>query len=246
MWNRADLKAKGKEAFKRNYWLSVLVALILSVITGISSSSSSSGASNGASQATGNGNSLQAALEQMGGVEAFALVAVILGILATLALLFIVLDILVFNPLQVGCKNFFLKNSDANADLNTLGAGFKPRWGNVVVTTLLRDIFLALWFCLFIIPGIVKCYSYRLVPYILAENPDMKPTEVITLSRQMMNGQKMNAFILDLSFIGWVLLECITCGIAGVFYVRPYINATDAELYKAIKAGYAQQGNTVA
>ena len=98
-------------------------------------------------------------------------------------------------------------------------------------------VYLILWSLLFAIPGIIKGYAYRLVPFILADNPDMDPDDAITFSREMMNGQKFDAFVLDLSFILWWLLSGITFNIAGILYVFPYIYATDAELYLAIKNG---------
>lgn len=94
---------------------------------------------------------------------------------------------------------------------------------------------MCLWTLLFIIPGLIKSYSYRMVPYILSDNEDMSATEAITKSREIMNGNKWRAFVLDLSFIGWVFLSCITLGLVGIFYVAPYISATEAELYEAIK-----------
>ena len=75
-----------------------------------------------------------------------------------------------------------------------------------------------------------------MVPYILAEHPEMESREVIALSREMMNGEKMNAFVLDFSFIPWLLLSSLTFGIAGIFFVEPYIRATDTELF-AVLAG---------
>ena len=74
-----------------------------------------------------------------------------------------------------------------------------------------------------------------MVPYIIADNPDMSATDVIKFSREMMNGNKWRAFVLDLSFIGWYILSGLTLGILSVFYVNPYIYATDAELYMALK-----------
>ena len=91
---------------------------------------------------------------------------------------------------------------------------------------------------LFIIPGIVKAYAYRMVPYILKEHPELSGTQAITLSRRMMKGNKGDAFVLDLSFIGWILLSALTFGILHLFYVGPYIQATDAELYKVVRADY--------
>ena len=99
----------------------------------------------------------------------------------------------------------------------------------------LQNLFLGLWTLLFIIPGIVKAYSYRMVPYILADNPEMSSTDIITKSREMMNGHKWDAFVLDLSFLGWLILTALTGGILGIFYVYPYIFETNAELYLALK-----------
>ena len=99
------------------------------------------------------------------------------------------------------------------------------------------QVYLFLWSLLFAIPGIIKSYSYRLVPYILADNPDMNSDDAITLSREMMNGQKFEVFVLDLSFFLWWILSSITFNIVGILYVFPYIYATDVELYLAIKNG---------
>ena len=99
------------------------------------------------------------------------------------------------------------------------------------------QVYLFLWSLLFAIPGIIKSYSYRLVPYILADNPEMNSDDAITLSREMMNGQKFEVFVLDLSFFLWWILSSITFNIVGILYVFPYIYATDAELYLAIKNG---------
>ena len=104
------------------------------------------------------------------------------------------------------------------------------------------DVYIALWSLLLVVPGIIKSYEYRMVPYILAENPGMDSKQVFEISKRMMNGQKMETFILDLSFIGWALVAGITCGIAGVFYVAPYVNATNTELYAFNKVQAYNEG----
>lgn len=85
-------------------------------------------------------------------------------------------------------------------------------------------------------------YCYLMVPYILAENPDMKAREALRLSREMMDGQKWNAFVLGLSFIGWQLLGTLLCGI-GTFFVQPYVDATFAELYAVLRGPYSGRLN---
>ena len=156
------------------------------------------------------------------------------GTLLLIGVVAAALRILVFNPIEVGCRGFFNSNTKAPAALDEMKVGFHP-YGRTVGTMFLRDLFVCLWSMLFVIPGIIKAYSYRMVPYILAENPEIKGKEAIDLSRRMMDGQKWNAFVLDLSFIGWDLLSCLTLGLLGLFYVNPYKYCTGAELYQALK-----------
>ena len=95
---------------------------------------------------------------------------------------------------------------------------------------------------LFIIPGIVKSYEYMMIPYLLAEHPEMTRQEAFAESKQMMDGNKWDAFVLDLSFIGWFILEKISFGLAGLFFVRPYYETVFAELYEANKQKAYREG----
>lgn len=117
-----------------------------------------------------------------------------------------------------------------------LGRLFDPfhDFGRVWVTNFCIGLFTFLWSLLFFIPGIVKSYSYSMAPYIIAENPDVSATEAITMSRRMMDGHKWELFVLDLSFIGWWLLCCITFGLASI-YVAPYMAVTRVNFYDSIK-----------
>lgn len=99
----------------------------------------------------------------------------------------------------------------------------------------LMNLYTALWSVLFIIPGIVKSYEYRMIPYLLAEKPEMDKTEAFKTSKSMMDGNKWNAFVLDLSFILWDILGIITLGLVEVFWVGPYKLLTGAALYDALK-----------
>ena len=82
----------------------------------------------------------------------------------------------------------------------------------------------------------------RQVPYILSENPHMDRKRALELSQQMMDGHKMEAFVLELSFLGWFLLSALTCGLVGIFYVNPYLDATFAEFYVAIRTESSGKG----
>lgn len=245
MWTRRELKERAKAAFKANYWRCVLVAFILALLIG--GGAGSSVRKNETADLTTEQQKAMAILaedENLGrlveGMEKLSALpsSKIKISLGGLGLVGFLLSILVFNPLIVGCYRFFLQNSRGPAELNELGAGFRGDWGNVVLVMFLKNLFLALWTLLLIIPGIVKTYAYRMVPYILKEHPELSGTQAITLSRRMMKGHKGDAFVLDLSFIGWMLLSALTFGILHLFYVGPYMQATDAELYEAVKADY--------
>lgn len=80
-----------------------------------------------------------------------------------------------------------------------------------------------------------------LVPYIIAENPDMKANEAITLSRKMMKGYKWRAFLYGLSFIGWTVIGMATLGVVGVLFVNPYKAAFYAEFYANVRAVYLEK-----
>ena len=91
------------------------------------------------------------------------------------------------------------------------------------------------WFLMLFIPGIIKTYAFRMTPYILAEDPDIKFEELLQISEDMMRGQKWKAFLLDVSFLGWRVLTILSLGLLGIFYTGPYIGAVNAELYAVLK-----------
>lgn len=166
---------------------------------------------------------------------------VILCISSVLALAF---TIFVADPLIVGGKRYFLKaRKGSKTKIGIIVDVFKDgNLLNVAITMLLRNIYNALWY-LTIIGGVIKTYEYRMIPYILAENPKIRRKEAFKLSKQMMKGNKWKTFILDMSFFGWNLLSVLTSGLLSILYVNPYNAATIAELYivlrkQAIKEKY--------
>ena len=149
----------------------------------------------------------------------------------------ILLDVFIFNPLEVGCKKYYLRNLNEPAQVGNIGYAFDNNYKNIIKTMFFRDLFTVLWTLLFIIPGIVKSYEYQMIPYLLADNPQMTKEQAFEESKRMMQGQKWKAFVLDLSFIGWNILSALTLGILGIFYVQPYMDATHAALYEALRYG---------
>ncbi len=158
-----------------------------------------------------------------------------LSIGAVIALAF---TILVADPLIVGGKKYFINaQEEKNAKLKNLGEIFqKEHWLNIVIIMFLRNLYNALWY-LTIVGGIIKTYEYRMIPYLLAENPNIKRKEAFKLSKQMMKGNKWKSFVLDISFFGWYFLSVLTFGLLSILYVNPYNAATNAELYVELKQG---------
>ncbi len=223
MWNRVELKTNAKEILKAKYWKAVLVAFIASALTGASSYTSAGGSNN----------------DEIGDLfTSFSpqLIIAIVGIIAFSALIGIAISIFLENPLLIGCYKFFINCKKDGENLNDIVMTFKNGYMNVVLTEFLRGLFTFLWSLLFVIPGIIKGYEYMLIPYLLADNPQMDREEAFAKSKEMMDGNKWKAFVLDLSFFGWGLLSACTCGILYIFYVGPYIHLTKAELYHALKA----------
>lgn len=118
-------------------------------------------------------------------------------------------------------------------EISELFQHFDKFWASFKVN-FFTGLFTSLWSMLFVIPGIVKAMAYSMSMYILAENPQMPALEAINKSKQMMEGHKMDFFVLQLSFIGWHLLGGITFGIAYI-WILPYISATVANFYNSIK-----------
>lgn len=232
MYQRATLKARAKEALGRNYWKSVLTGLLLAVLTG--------GAATPTVNVTVNSGRFEASAKWMHHIdfEVLAILAVtMLGFLLLAIVVVLLLRVLLLNPLMVGARRFSLVNAQQQATLDELGSGFSNHYKNNVKAMFLMDLYVFLWTLLLFIPGIVASYRYRMVPYLLAEHPELSAQEVLQRSKDMMMGQKWNAFVLDLSFIGWNILAGLTFGLAGVFFTIPYKMQTDANLYLALSSG---------
>ena len=108
------------------------------------------------------------------------------------------------------------------------------KWMHVSWIMLLKAVYQVLW-SLTIVGGFIKAYSYRMVPYIAAENPSIPAREAIALSRKMMDGHKWECFLLDLSFLGWSVLNLLTFGLSGLFFSNPYTEATFSEYYAHLR-----------
>lgn len=260
-WSRRELKERSRSVLHKHYWRIVFVTLILSFLMGSNTPASGTvrpildeiSAGDGLhlfrknnaysnlinknvtidldgyqSEVSGEDGYLESAI---GGTVTIALVALSLVI----ALGGIAVGIFFTNPMYVGISRFYIRSFDTKPRFREIFHAMENRYKNVTAIMFLRDLYTVLWTLLFVIPGVVKSYEYYMIPYLLAENPNMEAKEAFRISRQMMQGQKWKAFVLDLSFIGWQILSAITLGVLGIFYVNPYVYLTGAALYRKLR-----------
>ena len=159
-----------------------------------------------------------------------------------------VVGFIIAGPLLVGQAIYLVDMIDHGTDgkkLELLFEGFKKSFLNSFLAMLLVGLFTFLWSLLFVIPGIIKMFSYAMTPYIIAENPEIDALRAIDESRAMMNGHKAELFFLRLSFIGWFILGAIT--VVGVVFVLPYYQTAEANFFielrgkkKIINAEFAE------
>lgn len=269
MWDRKELKAKGKAKYRANRLMCIIAALLLALVSGAAAGGVSAGQS---LNAVDNHNDSviedydydyddmydddfddgdyddiddidpQDIEELNNSIQENVSPGLVAGLgLALLAIFLLVFAIslaisaFLFNPLKVGLQKFFLDNANntkTGLNKNNIGLAFNNgNYMKVVGSMFSTDIFTILWSMLFIIPGIYKAYCWRMVPYIVSENPTISGKEARAISTKMMDGNKWAAFVLDLSFIGWLLLGVLTLNILNLVFTNPYIYATDAELY---------------
>lgn len=146
------------------------------------------------------------------------------------------LEIFVILPLSFGFSIAFLRFIRGEKDdvINSMFGEFK-NYSRALVVPLLTAVFTFLWALLFIIPGIIKGYSYAMSYFIAKDHPELDANGCIEESMKMMDGHKMDLFLLDLSFIGWGFLCLFTCGI-GFLWLVPYMQTSHAIFYKELKA----------
>lgn len=230
MWSRVELKTRAKEVLKNNYWKAFLVSLVILLGGGSTSNGRSSVNSNDVSWNMGPEN------------FDFGIIAGVIGIVLIIVIFIGLLRVFLGYILEVGGRKYFIAAAKDCSDLNYLGFGFeKTKYIEIIKTMFYKGVLVFLWTLLLIIPGIVKNYAYRMVPYILADNPSIGYKRAIELSNDMTMGHKFDIWVLDLSFLGWYFLGALAFGI-GTLFVRPYDNATNAELYLVLRESAIRSG----
>lgn len=244
MWSRSELKERAKEVLRKTYWNAFGVSLVIALVGG------NHGGGGGGNSHAGNSN-FSYNYNLSNGINNYNLPSssyhfnILSGnflnwaFAATTVIMFIALlcalRIFIGYSLEVGGRKFFIKSAEHKNNRSCFRFGFDGQnYGGIIKTMFVMNVFLILWTLLLIIPGIIKSYAYRMVPYILADNPNIGVMRAIELSNEMTRGHKFDMFVLDLSFIGWYLLGALALGI-GVLFVMPYENATNAELYLVLR-----------
>lgn len=163
-------------------------------------------------------------------------IALILAFIGGFAIFGFIVSIVMFclgSIVNVGYRKFNVDLlSTGRASIGSLFSYFK-HWKSAILSNVLVTVYVFLWSLLCVIPGIVASYKYAMVPYIVADDPTISAQDALDKSAAMMNGRKMELFILELSFIGWHLLAILSCGI-GYIWLTPYINASVAEFYRTV------------
>lgn len=229
MWTRAELKARAKAVLSKNYWQAFVVALVVCLI----------GTEGGGGGSSARG--AQQSSQYYGGVDPQVVKVMVCGGLI-IGLVALLIRLFVGYMIEVGGRRFFVKAAQGESNMGYLGSSFnKNDYWDVFKSMIYRDVLTFLWTLLLIIPGIIKGYAYRMVPYILADNPNIGYKRALELSNEMTMNQKFDIFVLDLSFIGWYLLGMIALGI-GVLFVTPYDYATNGELYLKLRQQALEKG----
>ena len=217
MWSVRDIKKKGKSALKKNYWRSVVVAALMFLLTTVTSALTRIALTRIRRESILQNVGFEP-LHEMAPNELLIIAGIVVVGYMSIIVSAVLIKIIFANALEAGGCLFFRNNAEKGS-------------------AELVDVFNCLWYCLLIFPGLVKSYSYRMVPYIVKEYPDLSEIEVITLSRKMMEGNKWRTFLLDMTFLGWTILGIVTFGIVNVLWTLPYYENTMAALFLELNGG---------
>jgi uncharacterized membrane protein len=262
MWNRAELKSRAKLQMKNRYWnylgvslLPVLASYVMSIpISIITQVLSMIGVMGGMFGGTGmiqlleqmedmNPEAMEDFFSTFGTEEAGILLKGFVAPYIFTMIATLLVTVLVILPLSVGVVRWYIRAREtANPRTNLCFSPFKKGvYGSTTWSMLYYRFWEQFFMTVFFPVGIVKHYSYGMIPYILADNPTIGARRALKLSKDMTRGHKLDIFVLDLSFLGWYLIGFFACCI-GMYAVIPYVHATKAELYDVLKKESVNQG----
>ena len=261
----ADFRALAREALEGRWRVAVLTGFVASLI------GAEIAGGGGSSSGNSDDSSITLNLQDIVDVELWMKIRHIVVLLGAVLVIWLLVTLFIGGAGKLGYAKFNLNLVDHKyADFHDLFSQFH-RWVTGFCMNFLMGLYTILWTFLFIVPGIIKAYSYAMTPYILAEHPDMTANEAITTSRRIMDGNKWRLFCLSISFIGWDLLCALPAIIsvsimtviatrtenvamliatvpvvilmsAGILFLRPYREAAYAAFYRDV-SGAAQEND---
>lgn len=248
MWTRIELKTKAKQYLKDNYWMAFLILLITTIVTmmTVDTPTPPQPLLQAASLVVDLPMRSEITVDDTSGLRWFFAIFPtrlmstfgLTGLWAALSILVsMAFVVFVSGPLSIGQYRFFLLGAkEEETAINDLTFAFKKdHFLNIVLVQVYTSVKIYLFMLLLIVPGIMKAYSFAMVPYLLAEDPQISPKRATEISANMTDGHKWEMFVLDLSFTLWHLLQYFTFGLSRHF-VAPYVTATQAQLYLALSA----------
>ncbi|MDE5883711.1 MAG: DUF975 family protein [Oscillospiraceae bacterium] len=239
MWTNSMLKQNGWNSVKPYYWTAFGVCIVSALLGGNSGGGFNFGAGAGSGTEQGTGYDTTMDPEVLIGFVIGFLVAFVF-IMAFAMAIYAFLG----GVVRAGECKFFRMARTGDVNFGYLFDNFQGgRYMKTVKVMFNTYIKIFLWSLLFYIPGLIKTYEYFLVSYLVSENADLSKERVQEISRQTMNGEKWKLFVLQFSFIGWMLLGAMACGF-GVLFVMPYYEATMAEFYACMRAKMLSLGIT--
>jgi hypothetical protein len=234
-WKPKEFKEQARALIKKDYWSAVFAGLALFVCaTDSFLFYQNTGAASPSSSSSSLFPSFSEFLQFITSAQFFYSATFVL-------FLTFFFSVFVGYPMEYGARSWFYHHGEGKGkEKNVLFSGFRRKqWLRVSACILWRNLIVICWGLLLIVPGVIKSYEYKFVPYILEGHPLMSAADVMKTSSNMTKGHKMELFKLDLSFIGWFLLQIVTLNFVGFFYAGPYFYQTQALAYQNICASLA-------
>ena len=236
----SDFRKQAKEALRGKWFIALIAGIIASLLGGLNGMGSTGVNFGGSSSSEGGSGTV---VPPAGGgdvnvsdemLEILGIFLIIFGVIMVVAIIMSFVYMIIGGAVGIGYSNFNLDIVDGRkAKIGTIFNSF-DQWKTGFVARLLCAIYTALWSMLFLIPGIIASYSYSMVHFVMAENPEMSANEAIRESKRLMQGNKWRFFCLQLSFLGWELLAIFFTAGIGLLWVVPYQQAAYAAFYRDI------------
>ena len=220
-----DFRARAREALVNNWGLAIVVCLLAGILSGGFNLSSATGG------VTINVDIMEVEMGQ-GGLIGF-MSRPMWAMLMTITIVSSLVALVIGGVINMGRCTYFTKLiRHEQAGFGDLFCHFNRLWDGIKMQFVMGIVIL-FWTLLLIIPGIIAAYSYAMVPYLMAEFPDLGVLNSMRESKRLMRGNRWRLFCLEFSFIGWNLLSVLTLGILSL-WIAPYLNASMAAFYMEV------------